>query len=183
MATSHSLHKQTSLESPYREPQAQNEEKRLNRSLTVVDRRASSGGRRTREPSSPLKRFARAKDNITRAFGLIQDRLKESQEFLKLAHDGTESKAVSTLLDSTSGIEDILSRDHMKVAFFGRTSNGKSTVINALLHSKVLPAGIGHTTNCFISVIGTDTDEGYLLPPGSEERQNVQVRCACEVCV
>ena len=186
MAMSHSLHKQTSLESPHKEPQAQNEEKRLNRSLTVVDRRASSGGRRMREPLSPLKRFARAKDSITRAFGLIQDRLKESQEFLKLAHKGTESKAVSALLDSTSGIEDILSRDHMKVAFFGRTSNGKSTVINALLHNKVLPAGIGHTTNCFISVIGTDTEEGYLLPPGSQERQNVQVcgvRCVCVRCV
>ena len=97
MAMSHSLQKQTSLESPHKELQAQDEEKRLNRSFTMVDRRASAGGRRMRgEPLSPLKRFARAKDNITRAFGLIQDRLKESQEFLKLARDGTESKAVST---------------------------------------------------------------------------------------
>lgn len=40
----------------------------------------------------------------------------------------------------------------MQVAFFGRTSNGKSSVINAMLGDKILPAGIGHTTNCFLQV-------------------------------
>lgn len=40
----------------------------------------------------------------------------------------------------------------MKVAFFGRTSNGKSSVINAMLRDKILPSGIGHTTNCFLQV-------------------------------
>lgn len=63
----------------------------------------------------------------------------------------------------------------MKVAFFGRTSNGKSTAINALLRDKVLPAGIGHTTNCFCSVIGAEGEEGYVLSPDSQERQNVKV--------
>ena len=63
----------------------------------------------------------------------------------------------------------------MKVAFFGRTSNGKSTVINALLQDKVLPTGIGHTTNCFCSVVGCNEEEGYLLPPGSSQPQNVKV--------
>ncbi|KAI8121603.1 Transmembrane GTPase Marf [Lucilia cuprina] len=43
----------------------------------------------------------------------------------------------------------VLARDHMKVAFFVRTSNGKSSVINAMLREKILPSGIGHTTNCF----------------------------------
>ena len=33
----------------------------------------------------------------------------------------------------------MLSRDHMKVVFFGRTSNGKSTVINSLLGESILP--------------------------------------------
>lgn len=182
MSKTLALQKQTSLESPglsYQQRRAQDEDKYspnpLNRSLTVVDRRTSASGRRPRASSSPLKRFARAKDSISRAFELIQDRLKESQAFLQLVHSGAESKPVSALLESTRGIEDILLRDHMKVAFFGRTSNGKSTVINALLHSKVLPAGIGHTTNCFCSVIGADSEEGFLLPPGSQERQNVQV--------
>lgn len=52
-----------------------------------------------------------------------------------------------------NGIQDVLARDHMKVAFFGRTSNGKSSVINAMLRDKILPSGIGHTTNCFLQVI------------------------------
>ena len=63
----------------------------------------------------------------------------------------------------------------MKVPFLGRTSNGKSTVINALLHDKVLPSGIGGTTHCFCSVVGCYEEEGYLLTPGSSQPQNVKV--------
>ncbi|KAA0718984.1 Mitofusin-2 [Triplophysa tibetana] len=55
-----------------------------------------------------------------------------------------------------SVIKDVLARRHMKVAFFGRTSNGKSTVINAMPRERVLPSGIGETTNCFLHVEGTD---------------------------
>ena len=51
-----------------------------------------------------------------------------------------------------AGIREVLERDHMKVAFFGRTSNGKSTAINSLLGDKILPTGIGHTTSCFLQV-------------------------------
>ncbi|XP_063317283.1 mitofusin-1 isoform X3 [Pelmatolapia mariae] len=70
-------------------------------------------------------------------------------------------------------IRDVLLRRHMKVAFFGRTSNGKSTVINAMLRDRVLPSGIGHTTNCFLSVEGTDEDEAYLITEASTERRSV----------
>ena len=170
------------MESPLRSSGASNGDgtdspKVLNRSLTVRGERRTSGApglKRARDPSSPLKRFTKAKDAISRAFGLIRDRLQEAQTFMNQA-DGEDSLAVSNLLDRTRGIEEMMSRDHMKVAFFGRTSNGKSTVINALLHDKVLPAGIGHTTNCFCSVRGVDTDEGYLLSPRSTEKQNVKV--------
>jgi mitofusin 2 len=31
----------------------------------------------------------------------------------------------------------------------------KSTVVNAMLGEKVLPSGIGHTTNCFLQVEGS----------------------------
>uniref|UniRef100_A0AAY5EVK7 Dynamin-type G domain-containing protein n=1 Tax=Electrophorus electricus TaxID=8005 RepID=A0AAY5EVK7_ELEEL len=62
----------------------------------------------------------------------------------------------------------------MKVVFFGRTSNGKSSVINAMLWDKVLPSGIGHTTNCFLRVEGTDGNEAFLLTEGSEERKSVK---------
>ncbi|CAJ1073161.1 LOW QUALITY PROTEIN: mitofusin-1-like [Xyrichtys novacula] len=70
-------------------------------------------------------------------------------------------------------IRDVLLRRHMKVAFFGRTSNGKSTVINAMLRDRVLPSGIGHTTNCFLRVEGTDGDEAYLTTEASNERKSV----------
>lgn len=56
-----------------------------------------------------------------------------------------------------------------------RTSNGKSSVINAMLCDKVLPSGIGHTTNCFLRVEGTDGSEGFLLTEGSEDRKSITV--------
>ena len=63
----------------------------------------------------------------------------------------------------------------MKVAFFGRTSNGKSTTINAMLQDKILPTGMGHTTNCFLSVHGSDLPDPYILVPGSNDKKNVKV--------
>lgn len=59
---------------------------------------------------------------------------------------------------------------------FRRTSNGKSSVINAMLCDKVLPSGIGHTTNCFLRVEGTDGSEAFILTEGSEERKSIKVR-------
>ncbi len=61
----------------------------------------------------------------------------------------------------------------MKVVFFGRTSNGKSTAINALLGDRILPTGIGHTTSCFLEVEGSEEGEAYILLEGSEERRGV----------
>ncbi|XP_007542731.1 mitofusin-1-like isoform X2 [Poecilia formosa] len=72
-----------------------------------------------------------------------------------------------------AAIREVLLRRTMKVAFFGRTSNGKSTVINAMLRERVLPSGIGHTTNCFLSVEGTDAAEPYLTTEASAERRAV----------
>ena len=63
----------------------------------------------------------------------------------------------------------------MKVAFFGRTSNGKSTTVNAMLQDKILPTGMGHTTNCFLSVHGSDLPDPYILVPGSNDKKNVKV--------
>ena len=56
-----------------------------------------------------------------------------------------------------------------------RTSNGKSTVINAMLRERVLPSSIGHTTNCFLSVEGTDGDMAYLTTEGFDERRSIKV--------
>ena len=63
----------------------------------------------------------------------------------------------------------------MKVAFFGRTSNGKSTTVNAMLQDKILPMGIGHTTNCFLSVHGSDLPDPYIMVPESNDKKNVKV--------
>ena len=61
-------------------------------------------------------------------------------------------------------------RDHMKVVFFGRTSNGKSTAINALLGDNILPTGIGHTTSCFLQVEGgQNPGEAFLLTEANPE--------------
>lgn len=49
-------------------------------------------------------------------------------------------------------------------------------MINAMLWDKVLPSGIGHTTNCFLRVEGTDGHEAFLLTEGSEEKRSVKVR-------
>lgn len=59
--------------------------------------------------------------------------------------------------------------------FVFRTSNGKSTVVNAMLRDRVLPSGIGHTTNCFLSVEGTDEDKAYLKTEGSDEEKSIKV--------
>lgn len=48
-------------------------------------------------------------------------------------------------------------------------------MINAMLCDKVLPSGIGHTTNCFLKVEGTDGSEAFLLTEGSEDKKNIQV--------
>lgn len=65
--------------------------------------------------------------------------------------------------------------DAVQVVFFGRTSNGKSTVINSLLQDKVLPSGIGHTTNCFCSVVGVEDDQGYIMIPDSDAKKDLKV--------
>ena len=84
-------------------------------------------------------------------------------------------KQVSGYLAQVSSIAEVLARDQMKVAFFGRTSNGKSTAVNAMLQDKILPMGIGHTTNCFLSVHGSDLPDPYILVPESNDKKNVKV--------
>lgn len=42
-----------------------------------------------------------------------------------------------------------------------------------MLRDKILPSGIGHTTNCFLQVEGSDSHEAYLITEASEQRLNV----------
>lgn len=48
-----------------------------------------------------------------------------------------------------------------------------------MLHDRVLPSGIGHTTNCFLSVEGTDEDKAFLKTEGSEEEKSIKVQNMC----
>ncbi|XP_053625471.1 transmembrane GTPase Marf [Plodia interpunctella] len=129
---------------------------------------------------SPLQIFVRAKKKINDIFVEIDDYVKDAVTYMH-AVSGEKGIAspqdvatVEAYVSKVQAIREVLKRDHMKVAFFGRTSNGKSTVINAMLHDKILPSGIGHTTNCFLQVEGSDTDEAFLRTDGSEEKLNVQ---------
>ncbi|XP_062259932.1 mitofusin-1 isoform X2 [Platichthys flesus] len=134
------------------------------------------------EDPSPLRRFVEAKRSITSIFDQLLDFVKDGSAFVDEAWRGDDLGPVALeeqnldLLSCVSKlwtIRDVLLRRHMKVAFFGRTSNGKSTVINAMLRDRVLPSGIGHTTNCFLSVEGADGDEAYLHPEASTERRSL----------
>lgn len=128
--------------------------------------------------SSPLQIFVKAKKKINDIFVDIEGYVVSTCEYMHSLDpevaSATTVERVGGYTAKVNGIRDVLTRDHMKVAFFGRTSNGKSTVINAMLRDKVLPSGIGHTTNCFLQVEGSDTSEAYLVTEQSPtERQNV----------
>ncbi|XP_044146996.1 mitofusin-1 [Bufo gargarizans] len=132
---------------------------------------------------SPLKHFVQAKKAITSIFDQLVDYISDGVTFVEETYRNPELRNITSEDDlkeiqgykkKLSGIGEVLSRRHMKVAFFGRTSSGKSSVINAMLWDKVLPSGIGHTTNCFLSVEGTDGDKAYLMTEGSEEKKSVK---------
>ncbi|XP_041805343.1 mitofusin-1 [Chelmon rostratus] len=131
---------------------------------------------------SPLRRFVVAKRSITSIFDQLLDFVKDGSAFVDEAWRGDDlgqvaveeqSLEMQSCATKLSTIREVLLRRHMKVAFFGRTSNGKSTVINAMLRDRVLPTGIGHTTNCFLRVEGTDGEEAYLTAEASNERRSV----------
>ncbi|GAA6214130.1 mitofusin-1 [Lates japonicus] len=132
---------------------------------------------------SPLKHFVVAKKKISDVFEQLLNYVKETSEFVEetCANKALENIAsqdqeleIQAYADKLAVIKEVLARRHMKVAFFGRTSNGKSTVINAMLRDRVLPSGIGHTTNCFLSVEGTDEDKAYLKTEGSDEEKSIK---------
>ncbi|TNN69102.1 Mitofusin-1 [Liparis tanakae] len=132
---------------------------------------------------SPLKRFVIAKKKISDVFEQLLNYVKETSEFVEetcankaLVNIASQDQKleIQAYADKLAVIKDVLARRHMKVAFFGRTSNGKSTVVNAMLRDRVLPSGIGHTTNCFLSVEGTDEDKAYLKTEGSDEEKSIK---------
>ncbi|XP_071848309.1 mitofusin-2-like [Apostichopus japonicus] len=153
--------------------------------MDLASVRRGSGTTKPVEPDissrqTPLKLFVDAKRKIHEIYSEVANHIKDSTAFLK----GVPEDSSVTTSDQMSkmdnfgnqvrGIQEVLSRDHMKVAFFGRTSNGKSSVINAMLRDKVLPTGLGHTTDCFLVVAGSETEESYLQVDGSDAKMNVE---------
>uniref|UniRef100_A0A8C5SPP5 Mitofusin 1 n=1 Tax=Laticauda laticaudata TaxID=8630 RepID=A0A8C5SPP5_LATLA len=133
--------------------------------------------------TSPLKHFVLAKKTITAIFEELLNFVTEGANFVEETHKNPQLECIATTdelkkiqayKNKLAIIGEVLARRHMKVAFFGRTSSGKSSVINAMLWDKVLPSGIGHTTNCFLSVEGTDGDKAYLMTEGSDEKKSVK---------
>lgn len=127
---------------------------------------------------NPLRIFVSAKKDINAIFVKLEKFVKNVNEFYHSYDDAYDIHKgqliqIENTIGKISGIREVLSRNHMKVAFFGRTSNGKSTVINSILQNKILPSGIGHTTNCFLQVEGTDELEPYLIAGDSQQRRNI----------
>ncbi|XP_062613213.1 mitofusin-2-like [Saccostrea cucullata] len=139
------------------------------------DHRSLGNGKHARS-QSPLKFFAEAKKSINDVFQDIADYVRESQVFLKELPEKCQcesAKQVNEFGNMINGIIEVLTRNHMKVVFFGRTSNGKSTTINAMLRNKIMPSGIGHTTHCFIQVEGCESSEGFLLTEDSDQQKSI----------
>ncbi|XP_062505571.1 mitofusin-1-like [Corticium candelabrum] len=124
---------------------------------------------------SPLRRFGLAKSEATDLFKRLSDHLTSARDLYSKPSQQDEYDELERWRERAIAICDVIGRDAMKVAFFGRTSNGKSTVINAMLHQSILPSGIGHTTNCFCAVKGSSCpDAPYLVTPESDEKRNVE---------
>lgn len=156
------------------------------KSLSISDK-LNGHGQTSAEGSSinsPLQRFVRAKKKINQTFDEIFEYLKESRKFVidcEITEENDREtrkdlRQIDNFVSQVISINEVLHRDHMKVAFFGRTSNGKSTVVNAMLSDRILPAGIGHTTNCFVTVLGAEGNDAYMEDTSSKtpERKSVE---------
>ncbi|XP_076648384.1 mitochondrial assembly regulatory factor isoform X1 [Halictus rubicundus] len=152
----------------------------INRTMSMIGGDSYMRSTDIRTDNSPLQIFVKAKKKINDIFVEIEDYVQDTVRFMKSLQKEDnivtpeEAAKIASYVEKVKGIRDVLKRDHMKVAFFGRTSNGKSTVINAMLRDKILPSGIGHTTNCFLQVEGSDNGDAYLITEGSTEKQPVQ---------
>ena len=132
--------------------------------------------------SSSLGRFKSAKEKMTDVIGRLVDTLELTAECLRATSQVADGAGPATTdhlysldqeraqaLDAAAkarGILEAVSRDTMKVVFVGRTSTGKSTTINAMLENRILPSGLGHTTNCFCTVHGVDQSLWKLFVEG-----------------
>ena len=127
-----------------------------------------------------LEEFGVAKRKISEIFNEIDQQMEAVQTFFEsvqrqdsdFALEKDPMSDITDMVRKIKGVFEMLQRDQMKVVFFGRTSNGKSTCINAMLWDKVLPSGIGHTTSCFLSVEGSPKPTPYIV---TEENETLEI--------
>ena len=119
--------------------------------------------------------LSRMRPSCLTIFQHIYQVVQRTQQILGDCPESLEasmSKETLTRVDQMVGqvlnIREVLGRQQIKVVFIGRTSSGKSTLINALLGERVLPTGLGHTTSCFVQVEGTSSNSPSLLVPLGE---------------
>uniref|UniRef100_A0AC35THS2 Dynamin-type G domain-containing protein n=1 Tax=Rhabditophanes sp. KR3021 TaxID=114890 RepID=A0AC35THS2_9BILA len=121
-----------------------------------------------------LQKFIHAKSEMTQIYDELENHIKKASKFYDEINDinnlsiEPEVNSIQNLINSIDAIKDTFQRDKMKVVFFG--SNGKSTVINAMLHKKILPQGMGHTTCCFLQLEASPTNDQFLMADNNKER-------------
>uniref|UniRef100_A0A915P2G4 Dynamin-type G domain-containing protein n=1 Tax=Meloidogyne floridensis TaxID=298350 RepID=A0A915P2G4_9BILA len=140
---------------------------------------AERKGKGLKKPDNePLQRFGEAKKMMSDIYNDIGSCMGEMSNFYsKLDVDNKkfvpprQLSEVQRYLDSIKTIKEMVGRDKMKFFHPLRTSNGKSSVINAMLSSKILPQGMGHTTCCFLQIEGGQENEKYFVIENAEEQK------------
>ena len=122
--------------------------------------------------------FTSAKKYLVDCMNIFLEHLNPIRAFLDQIQ-GCPATALSTanrVRASLKRLVEATEQDQMKVVFLGSTSNGKSTVLNALLRDKVLFVGKGSTTKCFCTITGVPPDQlrddhadGYVKTRDSQE--------------
>ncbi|XP_072170012.1 uncharacterized protein [Diadema setosum] len=106
-----------------------------------------------------LIRFGKAKEEQQ----LLYDKTDQLIECISVTlrsytNTGIDTARYDGTISLQKGIIESLKFDNMrkkmKVSFFGGTSSGKTTTVNALLGRELLPSGMGDTTGCFVQVEG-----------------------------
>eukprot|EP00035_Acanthoeca_spectabilis_P038208 m.51101 g.51101 ORF g.51101 m.51101 type:complete len:756 (+) comp9036_c0_seq2:3112-5379(+) len=139
---------------------------------------------------APLERFQAARIELKQIYAGMKATLQDAAVFflrrpvwVEYASGGSptlheepldeEVAMVNDAVRRSSIVIDTVSREAMKAVFFGRTSTGKSTLINAMLQKKILPSGVGHTTNCFCRVVGVDDGAAAFVEAADGSRSDV----------